>query len=265
MLWTFSIQVGEKVRQLESCQNTSLWNLFYFILFYFILFFFCDCYDMYLEQADAWVWLCVLVRVGWWCLRDAVLPPFFAWFSFTFWLILFSIRQNIQKSSLLRAVCLKVGIQIYTKDYNFNSDIIFHVTDVANLFPVMKHVDPRVTLISQPDIPLTQLESRRKWAPWNWKALPSNWPSRLGISVVHRIIGYLPSSLWAHASRHCWLLHVGSSCLRVLSSTCGRCFLEVNFIKESCRSFISSRGCCPSSHTSNESCDHQRTSAWFRS
>jgi protein TIF31 len=43
---------------------------------------------------------------------------------------------------LFRSICLKVGIQIRAREYNFNT-LTFHTTDILNLYPVIKHAQPR--------------------------------------------------------------------------------------------------------------------------
>lgn len=54
---------------------------------------------------------------------------------------------SIQKVSLLRSFCLKTGVQILLRDYNFESKnkLIFYEEDILNIFPIVKHVNPRAT------------------------------------------------------------------------------------------------------------------------
>ncbi|XP_031751987.1 clustered mitochondria protein homolog isoform X2 [Xenopus tropicalis] len=54
---------------------------------------------------------------------------------------------NLQKISLLREICIKVGIQILLKEYNFDSKHkpTFTEEDILNIFPVVKHVNPKAT------------------------------------------------------------------------------------------------------------------------
>ncbi|XP_063305858.1 clustered mitochondria protein homolog isoform X2 [Pelobates fuscus] len=56
-------------------------------------------------------------------------------------------NYNIQKISLLREICVKVGIQILLKEYNFDSKHkpTFTEEDILNIFPVVKHVNPKAT------------------------------------------------------------------------------------------------------------------------
>ncbi|XP_018580276.1 clustered mitochondria protein homolog isoform X2 [Anoplophora glabripennis] len=54
---------------------------------------------------------------------------------------------SLQKISLLRSFCLKTGIQILLRDYNFESKnkLIFYEEDIVNIFPIVKHINPRAT------------------------------------------------------------------------------------------------------------------------
>ncbi|XP_066148360.1 clustered mitochondria protein homolog isoform X2 [Euwallacea fornicatus] len=54
---------------------------------------------------------------------------------------------GLQKVSLLRSFCLKTGIQILLRDYNLDSKnkLIFFEEDILNVFPVVKHINPRAT------------------------------------------------------------------------------------------------------------------------
>ncbi|XP_076264520.1 clustered mitochondria protein homolog isoform X1 [Rhynchophorus ferrugineus] len=54
---------------------------------------------------------------------------------------------NLQKISLLRGFCLKTGIQILLRDYNLDSKnkLIFYEEDILNIFPIVKHINPRAT------------------------------------------------------------------------------------------------------------------------
>nr|XP_006816525.1 PREDICTED: LOW QUALITY PROTEIN: clustered mitochondria protein homolog [Saccoglossus kowalevskii] len=53
-------------------------------------------------------------------------------------------KYHIQKISLLREICLKVGIQIMLREYNFDNKHkpTFTEEDILNMFPVVKHVNP---------------------------------------------------------------------------------------------------------------------------
>lgn len=57
---------------------------------------------------------------------------------------------RIQKISLLRRFCIKTGIQILLHEYNFESKhrATFFEEDVLNVFPIVKHINPRVFFVS---------------------------------------------------------------------------------------------------------------------
>ncbi|XP_057657964.1 clustered mitochondria protein homolog isoform X1 [Diorhabda carinulata] len=54
---------------------------------------------------------------------------------------------SLQKISLLRSFCIKTGIQILLRDYNFESKnkLLFYEEDIINIFPIVKHINPRAT------------------------------------------------------------------------------------------------------------------------
>lgn len=54
---------------------------------------------------------------------------------------------KLQKISLLRAFCVKVGLQILLREYNFDARhrATFHEDDILNVFPVVKHINPRAS------------------------------------------------------------------------------------------------------------------------
>lgn len=54
---------------------------------------------------------------------------------------------SLQKISLLRSFCLKTGIQILLREYNFDSKnrLTFLEEDILNIFPVVKHINPRAS------------------------------------------------------------------------------------------------------------------------
>ncbi|XP_071994297.1 clustered mitochondria protein homolog isoform X2 [Engystomops pustulosus] len=54
---------------------------------------------------------------------------------------------NLQKISLLREICIKVGIQVLLKEYNFDNrhKPTFTEEDILNIFPVVKHVNPKAS------------------------------------------------------------------------------------------------------------------------
>jgi len=56
-------------------------------------------------------------------------------------------KFGILRISLLRAFCLKVGIQVLLREYNFESKHkpTFGDDDIVNVLPVVKHISPRAT------------------------------------------------------------------------------------------------------------------------
>ncbi|GLV34583.1 clueless [Carabus blaptoides fortunei] len=53
----------------------------------------------------------------------------------------------LQKISLLRSFCTKTGLQILLREYNFESKnkVSFFEDDILNIFPVVKHINPRAS------------------------------------------------------------------------------------------------------------------------
>lgn len=53
----------------------------------------------------------------------------------------------LQRISILRAFCLKVGIQVLLREYNFESrgKPTFCDEDILNVFPIVKHISPRAS------------------------------------------------------------------------------------------------------------------------
>ncbi|XP_015110281.1 clustered mitochondria protein homolog [Diachasma alloeum] len=54
---------------------------------------------------------------------------------------------DLQKISLLRNFCVKTGIQILLREYNFENKnrATFFEEDILNIFPVVKHINPRAS------------------------------------------------------------------------------------------------------------------------
>lgn len=57
---------------------------------------------------------------------------------------------HLQKISLLRGFCIKIGIQILLREYNFENKnrASFFEEDILSIFPVVKHINPRVNNIT---------------------------------------------------------------------------------------------------------------------
>lgn len=56
-------------------------------------------------------------------------------------------QYHLQKISMLRSFCIKTGVQILLRDYNFDSKNkpIFYEEDIQNVYPIVKHINPRAT------------------------------------------------------------------------------------------------------------------------
>ena len=56
-------------------------------------------------------------------------------------------KYKFQKISLLRSFCQRVGIQILLREYNFDNRQRqpFYEDDIINMYPVVKHVSPKVS------------------------------------------------------------------------------------------------------------------------
>jgi len=69
---------------------------------------------------------------------------------------------GVQKLSLLRSFSLKTGVQILLREYPFNKNgaagkaggNTFCQEDILNVFPVVKHIDPKVSLMSDHTFPV---------------------------------------------------------------------------------------------------------------
>ena len=48
---------------------------------------------------------------------------------------------------VLRSFCMKVGVQILLREYNFDNkqQQAFTDDDVINMYPIVKHISPRAT------------------------------------------------------------------------------------------------------------------------
>lgn len=58
-------------------------------------------------------------------------------------------QYKVQKVSLLRGFCVKVGLQIALREYSLDArhanKVAFYEEDIVNVFPVVKHINPRAT------------------------------------------------------------------------------------------------------------------------
>lgn len=59
-------------------------------------------------------------------------------------------KYKFQKISLLRTFTQRVGIQILLREYNFDNRQRqpFYEDDIINMYPVVKHVSPKVSIFS---------------------------------------------------------------------------------------------------------------------
>ena len=55
-------------------------------------------------------------------------------------------KYNLQKVSLLRALCKSVGIQVLLREYSLDSKTrqSFYEEDIQTVFPIVKHIHPKV-------------------------------------------------------------------------------------------------------------------------
>jgi len=56
-------------------------------------------------------------------------------------------KFSLQKVSLLRALCKSVGIQVLLREYSMDGKTrqSFYEEDIQTVFPVVKHIHPKVT------------------------------------------------------------------------------------------------------------------------
>ena len=56
-------------------------------------------------------------------------------------------KYGLNKTSILRSFCLKTGLQLLLRDYKFDQENspTFNEDDVLNVFPVVKHIQPKAT------------------------------------------------------------------------------------------------------------------------
>jgi len=58
-------------------------------------------------------------------------------------------KYGLQKVSLLRALCKSVGIQVLLREYSLDGKTrqSFYEEDIQTVFPIVKHVHPKVKII----------------------------------------------------------------------------------------------------------------------
>ncbi|XP_026822607.1 clustered mitochondria protein homolog [Rhopalosiphum maidis] len=88
-----------------------------------------------------------LTRHGLWSQIRAEIKSYYAWELVSETIESICEHYGTQKISLLRSFCLKTGIQILLREYSFDSKnrFTFFEEDIVNMFPVVKHINPRAT------------------------------------------------------------------------------------------------------------------------
>ncbi|KAL0272408.1 UNVERIFIED_CONTAM: hypothetical protein PYX00_005387 [Menopon gallinae] len=99
-----------------------------------------------LHQTDTTEWANLTPKNLWNQLKSE-LKSYYDWDLPTDTIDTFVEMFNLQKISLLRSFCLKTGIQILLREYNFDSKnrLTFLEEDILNIFPVVKHINPRAS------------------------------------------------------------------------------------------------------------------------
>ena len=57
----------------------------------------------------------------------------------------------------LRSICQKVGVQVEARSYDFSLEAPFVFSDIIDIFPIVKHMSPKVCLFSLYSLPLPLL------------------------------------------------------------------------------------------------------------
>ncbi|KAF0755448.1 clustered mitochondria protein [Aphis craccivora] len=88
-----------------------------------------------------------LTRHALWSQIRAEIKSYYAWELVSETIESICEHYGTQKISLLRSFCLKTGIQILLREYSFDSKnrFTFFEEDIVNMFPVVKHINPRAT------------------------------------------------------------------------------------------------------------------------
>lgn len=58
-------------------------------------------------------------------------------------------KYSLHKLTIVRSFCIKTGIQLLLRDYNFDHKTkpVFNEDEILNIFPVVKHINPKVSLL----------------------------------------------------------------------------------------------------------------------
>lgn len=99
-----------------------------------------------IQAADAAEWASLTPRSLWSRLR-ADLKSYYGWILPVDNIDALVQAFSLQKISLLRSFCIKTGIQILLREYTFDSKnrVTFLEEDILNIFPVVKHINPRAS------------------------------------------------------------------------------------------------------------------------
>ena len=56
------------------------------------------------------------------------------------------VRKRVRDLATLRSFCLKVGVQVIARNYSFTQSEPFKRSDILEIYPLVKHMNPRVIL-----------------------------------------------------------------------------------------------------------------------
>lgn len=118
-------------------------------------------------------------------------------------------HASVSRLALLRSLCLKVGLQIAARDYDWAVEQPFSPTDVLDLFPVARSLLPRSQegsyLLEEGRASLSMGTSLN--CLWIFHAyLLRHRPPGRGVPAPHRGARNFPPSLRTYAPRDCRLL-----------------------------------------------------------
>ncbi|PSN53310.1 Clustered mitochondria protein [Blattella germanica] len=99
-----------------------------------------------LKDTDSMEWANLTPKALWSQIKSE-LKSYYDWDLQTDSLEFVVDQFSLQKISLLRSFCIKTGVQILLREYSFDSKnrLTFFEEDIINIFPVVKHINPRAT------------------------------------------------------------------------------------------------------------------------